>query len=184
MRIGLTSVDFPSAASASPRADGQFSITEIVPGEYVLSVSDLPEDVYVRDARLGTVDALENSLQVQNESPAPLQILLDSGGARIAATVVDRDNRPFAQARVVLVPDAARRHRPDQYKVVSSDEAGRAMIRGIPPGEYKLFAWEVFEPNAYLNKDYMRGYEDLGFPVRVKSGEGAEVAVRTIPPEY
>jgi hypothetical protein len=67
---------------------------------------------------------------------------------------------------------------------VAPGEDGPVNLRGIPPGSYKLFAWEELEPNAYLNADYLHGYEDWGVPVKIASGENAPVAVRVIPRNY
>ena len=92
--------------------------------------------------------------------------------------------QPRTGALVVLTPDAARRHRRDQYRAVPSGENGQAIIRGIPPGNYRGFAWEGMEQNAYLNADYARGYEDLGIPVQIGSGNNAPVSVRRIPKDF
>jgi hypothetical protein len=54
-------------------------------------------------------------------------------------------------------------------------------LRGIPPGSYKLFAWEELEPNAYLNSEYLRLYEQMGIPVTITSGDNAAVSARVIP---
>jgi hypothetical protein len=111
--VALTSVEsgFPSPGKVSPQADGQFAITDVFPGEYLLSISGLPEDTYMKAARQGATDVLETVVTIRPESPAPLQILIGSDGGRISATVFDRENRPFSGAQVVLVPDGARLHR-------------------------------------------------------------------------
>jgi hypothetical protein len=54
-------------------------------------------------------------------------------------------------------------------------------LRGIPPGDYKLFAWESNELNAYLNADYLQNYDAAGLPLRVVAGQNAAVQVRLIP---
>ena len=81
----------------------------------------------------------------------------------------------------VLVPDTARRGRREQYRVATAGEDGQAILRGIPPGDYKLFAWEELEENAYLNSDYLRAYESLGIPVSIVAGDNPAVPVRVIP---
>ena len=48
-----------------------------------------------------------------------------------------------------------------------SDQSGHFIIRGIAPGDYKLFAWEDIENNAYFDPDFMRRSESSGKPVRV-----------------
>jgi hypothetical protein len=56
-------------------------------------------------------------------------------------------------------------------------------IRGIPPGSYKLFAWEELEPNAYLNSAYLAIVEAFGTPVNITSGGNPPVSARLIPKE-
>jgi hypothetical protein len=79
------------------------------------------------------------------------------------------------------VPDVARRHRRDQYRLAIGGDDGRATLRGIPPGAYKLFAWEDLEANAYLNSDFIGAYENLGTPVNITSGDNPALSARLIP---
>ena len=81
----------------------------------------------------------------------------------------------------MLVPDAARRTSPDQYRAVKSDAEGHFVLRGIPPGDYKMFAWQAIEPNAYLNDVYMRGYEPFGIATRVMPNAVGTTSIRIIP---
>ena len=81
----------------------------------------------------------------------------------------------------MLVPDTGRRERRDQYRILVADDDGQATFRGIPPGAYKLFAWENLEPNGYLNADYLRTYESLGVPVNIMAGDNPPMSVRWIP---
>jgi hypothetical protein len=179
-RVELTAVDpdLPSPRYVAARSDGQFTLNAVVPGTYVLDVSNLPQDLYLKAARFGAEDILEKPLALEAKDAAnPLQILLGGDGGYVQIPVAKRG------AQVVLVPDTARRHRRDQYRVATADDDGVATIHGIPPGDYKLFAWERLEPNAYLNSDYMLLYESFGVPVNIKSGKNSPVAARLIPKE-
>jgi hypothetical protein len=92
----------------------------------------------------------------------------------------DEENRPVPGAHLALVPESGRRHRPDLYRLAVSDDAGQSVIRGIPPGDYKLFAWDSLEPNAHLNSDFLRSHEDLGTPLRIRPGENGAVVIKVI----
>jgi len=48
-------------------------------------------------------------------------------------------------------------------------------MRGLAPGDYKLFAWEGLENYGYFDPDVMRRAEALGKPVHV--GESSKLAV-------
>ncbi len=173
----LTAIDaaLPSPRSVPARSDGQFTLAGVVPGTYLLDLSNLPGDFYLKAARFDSTDILEKQVTLDARSgEKPLQILAGSDGGHIEVAAAEG-------AQIVLVPDAARRSRRDQYRVAVSRENGKAILRGIPPGSYKLFAWEQLEPNGYLNSDYLRAYEDFGLPVKISSGENAPVSVRLIP---
>jgi hypothetical protein len=169
--------DFPSPQSSLARRDGQFAVPGVSPGEYLLDMSNLPEDLYLKAARYGTEDALAKPLEVKSRTAAsPLQILLGTDGGRLSV-----QSEPGAY--VVLVPDVARRGRREQYRTATADEDGQTLLRGIPPGNYKVFAWKNPEPNAYLNADYVQGYEGLGLgtPVVIRPGDNPSVSIPVIP---
>ena len=48
-------------------------------------------------------------------------------------------------------------------------------MRGLAPGDYKLFAWEGLENYGYFDPDVMRRAEALGKPVHV--GESSKMVV-------
>jgi hypothetical protein len=184
--VALISVDpeLPSPRSVPVRPDGQFILSGIVPGSYVLEISNLPQDLYLKAARFGDADILEKPLALEPRAPAnPLQILLGSGGGRLQATAYNGKGERHPGAQFVLVPDLARRDRREQYRVEASGEDGQVTLRGIPPGSYTLFAWENLEPNAYLNSEYLQTYESLGTPVKITSGDNPPVSARLIPKE-
>jgi hypothetical protein len=98
----------------------------------------------------------------------------------LETTVLNENSVPQSGVHVVLVPDASRRHRREQYRAAITGDRGRASMRGIPPGRYKVFGWENLEPNAYLNADFIRTYEALGVNVDVAGGDNRQISVRVI----
>jgi hypothetical protein len=57
-----------------------------------------------------------------------------------------------------MAPKGDRRNRPDQYRVSSTDEDGAFDLRGIPPGDYQLFAFEDIEDRAWLNTEFITAF--------------------------
>jgi hypothetical protein len=182
-RVALDSVDpdLPSPAIAALDANGQFSVARVEPGEYVLRTFNLPGDVYVRSVHSGDSDVQTKPLVIRYASPEPIRVELGGDGGRMDGVVVDNANHPFAGADVVLVPDIARRNSPDQYRATESEGDGHFTLRGIPPGDYKLFAWQNIEPNGYLNDVYMTGFEPLGVQMTIAPNTVGNISVRLIP---
>jgi hypothetical protein len=94
---------------------------------------------------------------------------------------VNTRNEPLSNRTVVLVPDIRRRQRSDLYKVVSTDSAGRFRMQNLSPGDYKLFAWESVETDAWEDPDFIQVYESAGRLVRINEGTGENVQLAVIP---
>jgi hypothetical protein len=82
---------------------------------------------------------------------------------------------------VVVVPDPARRKRYDLFRQATSDSSGRIHLDNVVPGDYKVFAWEVVESNAWTDPDFLRSYENNGVAVKVTEGGRGATDVQVIP---
>ena len=160
-------MDLPSE---SPKADGTFVFSNVGDGDYRLRLSELPEDYYVKTARLAGEDILANGLTVSHQQPSgTLDLVVSPGGGHIEGLVF-REQQPFAGATVVLVPDPSHRNQTELYKNTTTDQDGRFVLRGVTPGEYRLFAWDKVEGAAYQNADFLQPFEGRGKLVHVDEG--------------
>ncbi|HJX94885.1 MAG TPA: hypothetical protein VJ324_04655, partial [Candidatus Acidoferrum sp.] len=57
------------------------------------------------------------------------------------------------------------------FKQRTTDQYGRFDIRGIAPGDYKLFSWEQVEPNAWEDPDFLKQFEAKGQRVSLQEGD-------------
>jgi protocatechuate 3,4-dioxygenase beta subunit len=162
------------------REDGSFRLRNVGDGEYRVSLRGLPADFYLKEARLGNDDVLEGLAISGGRLPGPLELLLSPNGGRIEGTVRGEEQQALGGVRVVLVPEPRRRHQFHLYKTSTTDQYGRFTLRGIPPGEYKLFAWEEVESGAYQDSEFLHPYEKHGEDVRVQEGETINVELDAI----
>ena len=93
--------------------------------------------------------------------------------------VADRGGTP-AYATVVLAPPAAQADRYGLYRVTTTDAAGRFRIAGLPPGSYRVYAWEDVESGAWIDPQFLQRYESLGRGVEVSPGATAAMRVTVI----
>jgi hypothetical protein len=84
---------------------------------------------------------------------------------------------------VALIPDENQRHRSDLYRVAQTDVSGRYQLRDIAPGNYKLFAWDEVDPDAWQNSEFLRAYEENGRALAVPEGSHQQVDTTVIPPQ-
>jgi hypothetical protein len=145
---------------------GAFVLRDVAGARYRVSVSGASGGAYVIDAKYGGFSVLAEPAQMDTEG-IPLQILIGFSPGKVE-TVVENGGRPFAGATVVLIP--ATRSRTDLYRTARSGSDGKTAFSNVPPGDYKIFAWETVKQNAYQNASFMDRYEDRGHLVHVDKG--------------
>ena len=161
-------------------ADGTFTLTNIMPGEYRVTILGMPVDYYLKEARLEQTDVLNNVWTISEPVRGNLNIVVSSAGGQVDGTITDNLSQPVSALQTVLIPDE-HRDRSELFKYSVTDRSGKFSLRGVTPGNYKIFAWESLESNAYFDPQVLRQYEDQGKPVRVTEGGKVSVEARPIP---
>jgi hypothetical protein len=144
-----------------------------------VSVFRVPEDGYLKAARLGEIDVLEKGLQADPGSGGTLELTVHLQGGRVEGAVLDEKKAAAPGATVVLVP--AQRDREDLFKSVGADQYGRFSFRGLRPGDYKVFAWTKVEGGSWLDPAFLEPVEDRGKKVTVKESDAQGVELEAIP---
>jgi 5-hydroxyisourate hydrolase-like protein (transthyretin family) len=162
------------------KADGTSVLENIPPGPYRLQLSGPSPEVYVKELKYAGKDVLGETFLVSADEPGPLTIVLGSNPGQIDGLIINEDKQPIPGIRAVLIPDKQRK-RTDLYSTALSDSSGHFAFRGLPPGDYKLFAWESIEPYSWYDATVIQGHEPLGKPVHVAGSSTQTVEVRVIP---
>jgi uncharacterized surface anchored protein len=87
-----------------------------------------------------------------------LEVVLSPNVSQIDGVVMDDRHQPATGVQAVLVPDRNREHT-ELFKAATTDQNGHYTIRNVPPGDYKLFAWEALEPFGYFDPDLLNKSE-------------------------
>lgn len=163
-----------------------FVLNDIYDLTYRVGVAGLCNDCYLKALRYGGATSPEDTFTPARGSNAPLELTISSKGARLRGSVTDADNLPAVGVWVIVVPDEAHRSSRRLYKSVSTDQYGRFELRGIVPGDYKLFSWEEVESGAWEDPEFLREFEAKGEKVSLQEGDQKTVdltAIRTNTPE-
>jgi protocatechuate 3,4-dioxygenase beta subunit len=172
--------DLPANYAASVTADGSFSIQSF-PADWRLTV-DPPTDTYVKSIRIGAKDLLTNNLHIEGDIEGQVQILIGTDGGVLEGKAFNVQQVPIVNATIVLVPEPLLlRQRWDLYKTVPTDLYGRFKLFGIAPGDYKVFAWEEVEENAWTNPQFVAPNEFRGNFVHVEPSGKETLDVTVIP---
>jgi hypothetical protein len=165
--------------------DLTFKLENVYRDRYYVSASPLPDGYYLKAVRAGSVDALAAGLDLTGGAAPPLDIVIGANAARVTGVVRSDDpQRAVAGSTVALIPqEKERRGRESYYKTTPAGDDGRFAFRDVPPGEYKLFAWEEVESDAYLDPEFVQPQESKGEAVTVHEGDRLNVQVKLIPAE-
>jgi hypothetical protein len=161
---------------------GEFILRHLPPGKYGFeSASFRLPDIYIADIKMGQDAIFDRGFIAGSESREPLEVTLKSQGGAVSGVVFDASRlRPQLYSTVVLVPDAARRQNFTLYKHAISAN-GNFTFTGVPPGDYKVFAWRSVVPGAWENAPFLQKFEDRGMSVTVAAGVEKNVQLTVIP---
>lgn len=158
-------------------ADGKFT-TQLDGDTYNVELTGAPAGYYLKAVKLSGREVPDNLLDV-TFSGTVLDIVLAKDSGDITGKVERSNGDPVQNARVTAVPVNASSRR-DLYKSANSSTDGSFTISTLPPGSYKLYAWEEVEANAWMDADFRRPFETLGSNATIKDGAGPNVSLKVI----
>jgi len=172
-----------TVSNNSVDADGSFRIESISPGDFRAVVTSLPIELYAKEVRLGGIDLMNQTIRVTSGTPiaGTVDVLLSPNVSQIDGSVLDDRGQPIRGILAVLVPDRNRDHT-ELFKTATTDQTGHYSIRGIPPGDYKLFAWETLESFGYFDPELLKQSESQGKAIHINESSKLSQDIRSIRP--
>jgi hypothetical protein len=175
-----TDMDLTFGSGTRVNPDNSFTLKDVGDGTYNVDVGGQSKDCYIKDVQYAGFSVLDNGFTVARGSPALLEITISSHGARVQGTVVDQDGLPASGVWVVLVPDAAHQPQHRLYKEQTTDQYGHYDLRGVVPGDYKLFSWDEVEQGAWEDPDFLKPLEEKGLGEKMTIQEGEVKSVNLV----
>jgi hypothetical protein len=156
-----------------------FAIPISLSTDYRVTVTT-PPNTYVQSIRFGGQDVLRDGLHIDRPTNEPLEIVVSPNAGRLEGNV-SADRQKFANATVVLMPASSLRKQTNLYQTVQSNAEGRFTFENIPPGTYKVFAWEDVESFAWFDAEFMRNFENRGTEIVIREGAKESIELTVIP---
>jgi hypothetical protein len=151
-------------------------LSNVPPGNYLLKVTGLRENLYLKSVTIGSQDILGSDFVITGNDPGALTIGVSANGAEISGLVTNDSNRA-TRASILLVPENRESVKGDSpCQVSGTDQAGTFRLRGIAPGSYVAIAVDRAQSDACDNPEFLQRILSAG--VRVKLEERGQTALR------
>jgi hypothetical protein len=169
----------PGGGQARPdiAADGAFQ-AQLPANTYFVELTGAPQGYYLKTVKLAGREMPDALLELSSTG-GPVEVLLGADAGAISGRVTNARGDAAADVRVTVVP-ASGSPRRDLYKAANTAEDGSFTINGLPPGDYKVFAWETIEGNAWMDVDFRRPFESLSASAEVRGGLSPNVTIRMV----
>jgi Carboxypeptidase regulatory-like domain/Prealbumin-like fold domain len=163
--------------SAQPlsKDDPSLVFNGVAPGQYIVRVTPMVA-AHVHSIRSGGVDLLQEPLTVAAGTPiSPIEVVLrdDGGSVRIrvrSASIPDT-------GRLLLFPEFAPNLPPTNLDI---SPTGEREYGGLPPGSYRIFAFDSIDGLEYSNPEAMAKYQSKAATVTITANGSVTATVDLI----
>lgn len=164
--------------SAQVGADGRFTISQVAPGDWQLSVTPVPPG-YLKSAQFGDKDVRFTAFEVAGGN-ATLNIVVSMQTSTVEGQV-EAGQSKAKRAGVLLAPVGAYHNLARFYYGTAADDDGKFKLRGIAPGRYKIFAVEKMAADSFRNPEAADQLDQFGELIDVPEGVTLEAHPKLIP---
>lgn len=162
------------------RPDNQFT-GKLHPGDrYRVDVPNLPQDFYLKSVKVGGHEVANTDVVIGGRH-TEIELLVSAGGGHIDGTTLNDQHEPIGGSYVLLVPDSADKPDADLIRPTRSDVKGKFVMRGVPPGTYKLFAFEDAETEILNQPDLLKNYEQNSQSIKVEEAGKYTMEIKPVP---
>jgi hypothetical protein len=172
---------------AAPSGNYRVLITPLLtaplpPGVAPPALPEALRNFYVKAVRLGENDVLHDGLRLGTQPQEPLTVVIATNGGAVEGRAVTPRGDAASAVSVVLMPETSLRFRV-QHLDTFTDASGRFRVSNVPPGRYRVFAFEDVERGAWHDPNFMRPLNDLGTLLQVSETATTAASLTSIPPQ-
>jgi len=173
-----------SGYNARSKPDGTFEQADIAPERYRVEVSGLAEGAYIKSVRFGNEDITYGVLDLTAGSGGAIDIKLSPNGAAVSGSVHNDKSETVGDVVVTLAPASVETAQKTLFfRQTRTDASGKFRFRGIPPGEYRVLAWEEVDNEQLGDPEFRAHLDSNGAVVKLIEGARETADVIVIPRE-
>jgi hypothetical protein len=156
-------------SSAPVKSDGSFTVHNVAPIEFEIEILG-GGGTYLKTIQLGNHVQTSNRLDFAQAQGRPLTLRLANDFGTLDGIVKDEFGVPVPHAHVTPISNDR-----SFSGSVTTDAKGHFQMSKIPPGDYRIFAWDRVPQGAAQDAEFRKPYEKLAREIRVSSNDHGTV---------
>lgn len=165
--------------SVAVNVDGSFLLKDVPPVAYEVSIDRTP-GLYLKSVRMDDRPLSDRRIDASAKL-TPLTVVLGADAGEVDGAVRNSNGEATVRARVDVIAYGDKANRLDLNRFGFTNEKGEFKIKDVPPGEYKVFAWEDVPEEAPQDPEFRKQFETQAATVRVQPNALENVSVIVIP---
>jgi hypothetical protein len=161
--------------------DGSFFLPSVPLDRYRVETANLPEGAYVKAVFFNGQDITNWMVDLIGGLGGRLEVVLSRDAGEVSGAVRDAKGNAVPAAWVsVWSTDRDESGRSKAAQVTITDSRGAFRVGHLPPGKYKVVAWEDIEFGLAQTVDFCRLFESDGTTVKLDERGRETVELRPI----
>ncbi len=170
-----------NSPTTTTHLDGSFAFPSVALDRYRVQTRNLPEGTYVKSVLFNGQDVTNWVVDLIGGISGQLEVVLSQDAGEVSGQVRDvKGNAVPASWVSVWRTDGGLSGGTKTADVAITDSAGAFRIGNLPPGQYRVVAWEEVEYGLAQAMDFCRRFED-GDSATFKLGERGREMVNLRP---
>lgn len=165
------------------KAGGECKFTGVRPGVWDIGIFPLTPPLYIKAMTFGGKDVLHEEMELRDQSSDVLTVVVSTAAAEVTGEVEKAESGQVQPAIVLFAPAVHQFSTIQFYRTAYTGPDGKFRFGGLPPGNYRVFAFEKLEFNAWQDAEFLKPYVASATPVKLSEGQKASIQVRRIPAE-
>ncbi len=158
--------------------DGTFSLKDLSPEKYRVSIGQLTS-AYVKAIKVGGQDIRDSGLDLASGGGGAMEVILSTRIAKVDG-MVEKQKQDDAPGTVIVARVGPNGELTYTNLTARVEDAGKFSIANLPPGEYKIFAFEEIDAATASDPEFLKKFEDRAGNVKIGEGESKSLSLKQI----
>jgi hypothetical protein len=171
------------ASNTTTNPDGTFTIRNVTPGTYQVTAMNMP-NAYLSSIRYEGQDVTWSPITIGSGGAGTIEAVFKTDGAKLNGSVRDEKGDPVTDVRLTLWAASTKS---SYVTTAMTDRTGTFRFQNVPPGEYRVAAWDKKATSGQTYSgvvqapEFLRLFDTAAATIRVEASSEQTKDLNSIP---